>query len=301
MKKIAIYTFCFFLVFTSCKQNDKEGSTEKEPTSKKENSIDHSKSKKIDISSIESIIQGIWLPRTYVQDIYETQSAFSAYRSIPDIAEMQINPNEIRNDTLYVGSSLNNHEGYGFRIWFAKENDQIIIQTDVRDWDSEQFDFEVKYVIEQDTMLQLVTKDKAGNVKDSIDYLRIRNKEFITDFGGLGYEYLARKILLNGSYKILDSTKSNLGEAYFNADNASIQGFKFKYYTILTDFGGGPSFEGDHIIFRPEEEDYKNTESYVLQNVSDTLILYSTEEKVSDSDYEIILKDKIYYLIKNKN
>lgn len=284
-------------MFTSCKEN----STENETTSKKEVLIDNPTSKEIDLSSIKLIIQGVWLPMIYVQDIYETQSAFSSYRSIPDIAEMQINPEEIRDNTLHVGSSLGNHEGYGFRIWFKEKNDQIIIETDVRDWDSEQFEFEVKYKIEQDTILQLITKDKLGNVKDSIDYLRVRNKEFITDFGGHGYEYLARKILLNGSYDILDSAKSNLGEAYFDAEDASIKGFKFKYYTVLTDFGGGPSFEGDHIIFRPEEEDYKNTESYVLQNVSDTLILYSTEEKVSDSDYEIILKDKIYYLIQNKN
>ena len=286
---------------SSCKEKNQENAIEQETASKREVLNDSSIFKGIDISSIESIIQGIWLPRTYVQDIYETQSAFSAYRSIPGIAEMQINPEKIRNDTLYVRSSLNNHEGYGFRIWFTKENDQIIIKTDVRNWDSEQFDFELKYLIEQDTMLRLVAIDKAGNAKNSIDYLRIRSKEFITDFGGLGYEYLARKTLLNGSFTILDSTKSSLGEAYFSADNASIEGFKYNYYSILTDFGGGPSFEGDHIIFRPEKDDYKNTESYVIQSVSDTLILYSTMEKVSDSDYEIILKDKVYYLIKNKN
>lgn len=288
-------------MFTSCEQNGKENSAEYETISEKEFLIDNPTSKEIDLSSIKSIIQGVWLPKSYIQDIYETQSAFSAYRSIPDIAEMQINPEKIRNDTLYVASSLNNHEGYGFRIWFKEKNNKIIIETDVRNWDSEQYEFELKYKIDQDTVLQLITKDKSGNLKDSIDYLRVRNKEFITDFGGRGYEYLARKILLNGNYDVLDSAKSNLGEAYFNAENASVIGFKFKYYTILTDFGGGPSYEGDHIIFRPEEEDYKNTESYVLQNVSDTLTLHSTEEKVSDSEYEIILKDKIYYLIKKNN
>lgn len=288
MKIITLSFVCLLLVFISCRNSGDKNATESNTTPEKE----------VDISPISSIIQGIWLPRVYVQDIHESRSAFTAYRSIPEIAEMQIDPDLTMNDTLYVESSLNNHEGYRFRIWFTEQNGQISINSDVKDWDSEEFNYELTFQIERDTILQLLTKDKAGNIKNTAEYLRIRDKKSISNYGGLGYEYLARKVLLNGTYQVLDSTKSSLGEVSFDAASGSIKGFKLNYYTFLTDFGGGPSFEGDHIILRPEEEDYKNTEVYVLQNVSDTLIFYSTEEKISDDDYEILLKSKIYYLIK---
>lgn len=298
MKKIIIHIFCLFLVLTSCNLSNKENTTENEFTSEKEVINEELNSEEIDLSSIKPIIQGIWLPREYVTDIYKTQSAYSSHNVIPDIAEMQINPDDIKNDTLYVGSSLNNHEGYGFRIWFVKRNDQIIIESDVRNWDSDQSYSELKYKIAKDTILQLITKNKTGIITDSIDYLRIRDKEFITQFGGLGFEYLARKILLNGTYEVYDSNKTSLGDVSFNADEASIEGFKHKFYTFQTDFIAGPSYSGDYIILRPNENDYQNTEAYVVQNISDTLVFFDTEEKASDSDYEIVLKKEMYYLLK---
>lgn len=285
-------------MLTSCNLSNKENTTENEFTSEKEVISEELNSEEIDLSSIKPIIQGIWLPREYVKDIYKTQSAYSSHNAIPDIAEMQINPDDIKNDTLYVGSSLNNHEGYGFRIWFVKRNDQIIIESDVRNWDSDQSYSELKYKIAKDTILQLVTKNKIGIITDSIDYLRIRDKEFITQFGGLGFEYLARKILLDGTYEVFDSNKTSLGDVSFNADGASIEGFKHKFYTFQTDFIAGPSYSGDYIILRPNENDYQNTEAYVIQNISDTLVFFNTEEKVSDSDYEIVLKKEMYYLLK---
>jgi hypothetical protein len=215
--KITVIQILFLLaILFSCKEEGKDNKQSQSIT------IDSKVEKQIDLEPIKSIIQGIWLPKEYVQEIYKSKSAYSAYHLIPDIAEMQINPEKIRNDTLYVGSSLNNHEGYGFVIWFTEQNGKIIINSDVRNWDSEKFDFELKYKTNLDTILQLITKDKKGNFKDVIEYVRIRDKGNITDFGGLGFEYLARKIILNGTYEILDSAKISLGKFNFDAEKSSI-------------------------------------------------------------------------------
>ena len=251
----------------------------------------------VDISAIKPIIQGIWLPRKYVQDIYETHSAFLSSKSIPVISEMQIDPDQIQNDTLYVASSLNNHEGYGFKIWFENKNGKIIIGNNIREWNSEKFNFEFRYRTTPDTILSIVKKDKSDKILESDDFLRIRNSNHITNYGGMEYEYLARKLILEGSYQVLDSTKTKLANVQFDAETGEITNFKYDKYSFLTDFNG-PIYEGDHIFLKNKIKE-RAFERLVIIKKEDTIFLDKPIEHFDGEYYGEKLDYHKYYLIEN--
>lgn len=294
--KSLIYIVIPMILISSCKEVGNENLKSEQIHFENDKSIESNE--KADISSLIPIIQGIWLPKEYVENLHKTKSAYIASSLIPEIAELQINPDEIVNDTLYVGSSIGNHEGYGFNIWFTSQNGKIIIQSDIYEWKADKKTSEFVVQTKPDTIIKLVIKNQNGEMLKTIEYIKVRNKEHITNFGGLGYNYMARRVLLNGTYEILDSSKSNMGIINFDAENEMITNFKYKFYTIQTDFGGGPSYEDDHVTFQAKKDDYHNSETYVIKKEMDTIVLYTTEEIISDSGYSIELKDKVYYLIK---
>ena len=292
--KSLIYIVIPMILISSCKEVDDENLKLEQNHSQNDKSIESNE--KVDISSLIPIIQGIWLPKEYVENLYKTKSAYLASSLIPEIAELQINPDKIINDTLYVPSSIGNHEGYGFNIWFTSQNGKIIIQSDIYELKSDEKTAEFVVLTKPDTIIKLVIKNQKEETLKIIEYIKIRNKEYVTSFGGLGYDYMARRVLLNGSYEILDSSKSNMGIINFDAENETITNFKHKFYTIQTDFGGGPSYEDDHVIFQVKKDDYHNSETYVIKNELDTIVLYTIEEIISDSGYSIELRIKFIIL-----
>ncbi len=281
------------LLITSCKSEIKQKvnvqeqtETEKEAKPKKKN-IKTDFISTIDYSEINKIIQGIWLPKKYLNDIQKTKSAYISSRSIPTIAELQIEPKEIKNDSLYVISSYNNHEGHGITIWFKNHNGKVKIK-------SKNFDFDFS-TTENDTILKLISKDNK-----STEYLRISNSKYISDYGGKGYEIVARKIILNGKYKVLDSVKNDLGIANFNAENGKIENFDFKKYQILTDYNE-PTYEGDNLFLYKDEINIRNIAYYGIKREKDTLKLYSKKEYFENDEYGVKLDKVKYYLINTKH
>src|SRR4051812_40162356 len=65
---------------------------------------------KTKLECLTETLKGVWLPEDYIKKMQQTKSAFLASNTIPDIAELQIDPKNIKNDSLYIISSLNNHE-----------------------------------------------------------------------------------------------------------------------------------------------------------------------------------------------
>lgn len=307
MKNIIILILGILFTLTSCNQKveNTQPILEVKSQSVQKDTVIENKQLAIvnkETQIIASILQGVWLPQCYIQDIYETGSAFVASRSIPTISEIQIDPDNLNNDTLYVVSSLSNHEGYTFKIWFDKTENEITINSNLLEWKSEKFDFDFTYQVNKDTILNLRTKDKSGKIIKTIKYLRVRNKDYISNYGGRGYEYLARKVLLNGSYEIFDSIESSHGVVIFNADDGSITGdFKHGFYEFLTDYSGGPTFEGDQIFLRSSEEDYNNREILTLQYIYDTLALYTTEVLFENDINREVLRERLYSLVEIKN
>jgi len=249
----------------------------------------------LDLESFSDKFGGVWLPKEYVNKIIKTKSAYSSQNSIPVISELTITKNNLKNDTLFVGSSLNNHEGYGFNIWNSEETEEKKFLNNIFDWQVEK-KYEFKYN-ESDKSISIVITSDKGVAVNQIDFIKVLDSKFISNYGGVGYEYIARNYLINGKYQILDSLKNDLGIANFDPKTGLIENFEFSFYLIATDYMGGPSYPGDHVLLRLEQDDYSSQKYLSLINRNDTILLYETEEIVTDSTCEFGLTDIKYYMI----
>jgi len=249
----------------------------------------------LDLKSFSDKFGGVWLPTEYVNEIKKTKSAYLSHNSIPVISELTITENNLKNDTLFVGSSLNNHEGYGFNIWNSGETKENKFSNNIFDWQTEE-KYEFQYNLYDKTITIVITNDKEI-AKKQIDFIKVLDTEFVSNYGGVGYEYVARNYLINGKYQILDSLKNDLGIASFDPKTGQIENFKYRYYTIATDYVANPSYPSDHIILRLKPEEYLNQKYLCVINRNDSILLCETEEIVTDSTYDFGLTDIKYYMI----
>jgi len=248
----------------------------------------------LDLESFSDKFGGVWLPKEYVNEIIKTKSAYLSQNSIPVISELTITKNNLKNDTLFVGSSLNNHEGYGFNIWDSDETTDNRFSNNIFEWETEK-----KYLFEYnltDKLISIIIKNGNGIIENQIDFIKVLNPEFVSNYGGVGYEYIARNYLINGKYQIFDSLKNDLGIANFEPKTGHIENFEYGFYTIATDYVANPSYPSDHIILRLEPEEYSSQKYLCIINRNDSILLYETEEIVTDSTYDFGLKDIKYYM-----
>lgn len=249
----------------------------------------------LDLISFSEIYGGVWLPKKYVDGIRKTKSAYLTRDSIPLISELSISKNKLKNDTLFVGSSLNNHEGFGFNIWSPKDAIDYDFSNNIFDWQTEE-----KYLFKYnlgDTLISIIIENSNENIESKIEFVKVLEPEFITDYGGVGYEYISRKSIIEGNYQVLDSLNNDLGIANFEPKTGQIENFEFGYYTIVTDYVANPSYPSDHIILRLDPEEYSSQKYLCIINRNDTILLYETVEIVTDSTYDFGLSDIIYYMI----
>lgn len=257
--------------------------------------IDMKLRKLLNLDTFSELFGGVWLPKEYVNEIIKTKSAYLSRNSIPEIAELAITKKNLKKDTLFVGSSINNHEGYGFNIWNSEVTSEGHFSNNIFDWDKGK-----KYLFEynlSDKLISIVIKNGNGIVENQIDFVKVLDDKFISGYGGVGYEYIARKYSINGNYQILDSLKNELGIANFDPKTGKIENFEYGYYTIATDYIANPSFPSDHIILRLKPEEYSNLKYLCIINRNDSILLYETEEIVTDSTYNFGLTEIKYYLI----
>ena len=249
----------------------------------------------LDLKSFSDKFGGVWLPKEYVNEIKKTKSAYMSQNSIPLISELRITKNNLKNDTLFVGSGLNNHEGYGFNIWNSGEKTKNKFSNNIFDYETDK-----KYLFEynvSDKLISIIIKNKNDIVENQIDFVKVLDSKFVSNYGGVGYEYIARNYLINGKYQVLDSHKNDLGIANFDPKTGRIENFEFSFYLITTDYMGGPSYPGDHVLLRLEQEDYSSQKNLSLINRNDTILLYETKAIVTDSTYDFGLTDIKYYMI----
>ncbi|MDA3815781.1 MAG: hypothetical protein PF486_00260 [Prolixibacteraceae bacterium] len=240
---------------------------------------------------------GVWLPEKYVNKIKESNSAYLSKNLILQISELTIHKRNLKNDTLFVGSSLNNHEGFGFNIWNTEHQIGCTFSNNIFEREKEK-----KYHFTYDLFkksISIICKNNDGKVESHVDYIKVLEPEFISNRGGGGYEIISRTFTINGKYQILDSLKNDLGIVSFEPETGQIQNFQYEYYAIDTDFIG-PLYSSDYILFRLKPEKYSAHEYLSVINKNDTILLYDNMEVMTDSTYDIELKNIKYYLI-NKN
>lgn len=299
MSKIIFCTWIFFLIVISCNTEQKKDKKTGPIIGKTEDIIKNKSNldNPMNLSDFSEIFGGVWLPKKYVTEIQKSKSAYLSRNSIPEISELTIHKRNVKNDTLFIGSSLNNHEGYGFNIWNSEQQIGYTFSNNIFDWEKEKkyhftYDFAKKSI-------SIICKNSKGQIETQVDYIKVLEPKFASNYGGAGYEYISRKFTINGTYQILDSLKNDLGIINFDPMTGQTQNFKFGYYTITTDFIG-PHYPSDHILLRLEPKEYSNQEYLSIINKNDTILLYDTKEIITDSTYDIGLKNIKYYMI-NKN
>jgi len=239
--------------------------------------------------------EGVWLPELYVNEIRKSKSAYLSRNSIPEISELTIHRRNLKNDTLFVGSSLNNHEGFGFTIWDSGQQENSSFSNNIFDWSKEK-KYQFTYDLTKKS-ISIIRKNMEGKIDNQIDYIKVLEPEYVSNFGGVGYEIISREVTLNGKYQILDSLKKDLGVINFEPKSGKIQNFEFSHYSITTDFIG-PQYPSDYILLRLEQNKRKNQKYLSLINSNDSIILYDNKEIMTDSTYEIGLNEINYYLTK---
>ncbi len=282
MNKIILYTWVFVLTMTSCNSENKK--------SKGTSSTNH-----MTLTEFTEKFEGVWLPELYVNEIRKSESAYLSRNSIPEISELTIHRRNLKNDTLFVGSSLNNHEGFGFNIWDSEQQENSSFSNNIFDWSKEK-KYQFTYDLTKKS-ISIICKNMEGKIDNQIDYIKVLEPEYVSNFGGVGYEIISREVTLNGKYQILDSLKKDLGVINFEPKSGKIQNFEFSHYSITTDFIG-PQYPSDYILLRLEQNKRKNQKYLSLINSNDTIILYDNKEIMTDSTYEIGLNEIKYYLTK---
>jgi len=299
LNKIVILAWIALVTLISCKTEQKKGKNIPNDIRKTE-TIDTEKSaldSPLNVRDFSEQFGGVWLPKKYLNGIEKSRSAYLSKELIPQIAALTIHKKNLKNDTLFVGSSLNNHEGYGFDIYDNDPQDAYTFSNNIFNWDEEN-----KYLFAYDpvdTTISIIIENRKGKIENRIDYNKVLGPEFVSTHGGFGYQYISRKTLMNGKYQILDALGNDFGVASFNPETGQIQHFKFSYYAITTDFTG-PHYPGDYILLRHEPNKYSGQEYLTIINRNDTILLYDTEEILTDSTFDIGLKNIRYYLV-NKN
>ena len=282
MNKIILYTWVFVLTMTSCNSENKK--------SRGTSSINH-----MTLTEFTEKFEGVWLPELYVNEIRKSKSAYLSRNSIPEISELTIHRRNLKNDTLFVGSSLNNHEGFGFTIWDSGQQENSSFSNNIFDWSKEK-KYQFTYDLTKKS-ISIIRKNMEGKIDNQIDYIKVLEPEYVSNFGGVGYEIISREVTLNGKYQILDSLKKDLGVINFEPKSGKIQNFEFSHYSITTDFIG-PQYPSDYILLRLEQNKRKNQKYLSLINSNDSIILYDNKEIMTDSTYEIGLNEINYYLTK---
>ncbi len=282
MNKIILYTWVFVLTMTSCNSENKK--------SKGTSSTNH-----MTLTEFTEKFEGVWLPELYVNEIRKSESAYLSRNSIPEISELTIHRRNLKNDTLFVGSSLNNHEGFGFNIWDSGQQENSSFSNNIFDWSKEK-KYQFTYDLTKKS-ISIICKNMEGKIDNQIDYIKVLEPEYVSNFGGVGYEIISREVTLNGKYQILDSLKKDLGVINFEPKSGKIQNFEFSHYSITTDFIG-PQYPSNYILLRLEQNKRKNPKYLSLINSNDTIILYDNKEIMTDSTYEIGLNEIKYYLTK---
>ena len=236
------HIFLALVIFTSC-SNDKALTADNS-----ENQIDSLK------QTFIPILNGVWVLTDYIKAIEQTKSPLNAADKLQGVVTMIIGT-EIGNDSIEVGASWNNHEGYNFTTYFIAGRNKNSLKTNIPDYDDKSNFYELGYeTINNQTFLFLYHYNKANQLIDKNQFTKVADKQQDND-AAWGLQYVVNEKLFSGHYQLLDSVNPSLSVKFNN--DGSLTGFKdFETFSISTDFAAsGPDDETvDAICFKPSKE-----------------------------------------------
>ena len=270
------YIFLTLFILTSC-SNDRTSNADKGA-----NQIDSLK------QTFIPIFNGVWVLTDYIKAIEQTKSPLKAADKLKGVVTMIIDAG-IKSDSVEVGSSWNNHEGYNFTTYFIAGQNLNSLKTNIPDYDEKTNYYELGYeTINNETFLVLYHYNKANKLIDKKLFTKVAEKQQDND-AAWGLQSIVNEKLFSGKYLLIDSTNSST-EINLKSDG-SLTGYSdFKTYYVFTDFMGGPETILDGMAFNLNE---KNSKWFAFKISSDTTYLYSTTG--DEEAGELLQLDKIQY------
>lgn len=275
MKQL-IYIFLTFFIVTSC-SNDKTSTTDNSS-----NSIDSLK------LSFIPVFNGVWVLADYIDAIEQTRSPLKSADKLQGVVTMVID-GTINSDSIEVGVSWNNHEGYSFTTYFLTGQNRNSLKTNIPDYNEKSGFYELGYeTINDKTYLVIYHYTEASQLIDKKRFTKVAERQQDND-AAWGLQCVVNEKLFSGNYLLIDST-SAIGTINLKNDGSLSGWADFNTYYVFTDFMGGPESVLDGIAFNLNE---KKSKWFAFKINSDTTYLYSTigDEESGDS----LQLDKIQY------
>lgn len=278
--KTLIYLLFALGIFTSC-STDNSASTDKPDT------MDSLK------QNFNTVFKGVWVLSDYLEAIEKTKSPLKASDKLEGVVTMIIDKIS-HADSINIGASWNNHEGYSFTAYFRQGQKTNSLKTNLPDDEEKGYFYELAYEsVENEHFLWLYHYNKNKQLVDKKRFVKVATTQ--TENGvSWGLQYAVNERLFVGNYTLMDSTKA-IGEVNLKSDG-SLTGYPtFKNYYVMTDYMGGPVAMLDKIVFNI---DTKYSKSFAFKKLQDTTYLYST---TGDEDAgEIVKIDKLQYKLVQK-
>jgi hypothetical protein len=225
------------------------------------------------LQQFKPIIQGSWVRSDYITDLSQTKSPYISSKKLTNAAALEIELNEVKDDSVKVGVSLNNHEGASFTLFFKAGHQPNSLKTNWADYMVSSNFYELGYQITGgDTSLFLYHYNKNSHIIDSVKYTRVLAKQKDNDIG-YGITYTTNKLLISGDYE-LTADNGATSKISFN-NEGKVSGFPgYETYYVNTDFVAGPQNDLDQFSFNINT---KQQEDYLFKINLDTLNIYNID------------------------
>jgi len=234
------------------------------------------------------VFKGTWVLTDYIEAIEQTKSPLKASDKLQDVVSMVIDT-PLNSDSVEVGASRNNHEGYSFMVYFVKGQNQRSLKTNIPDDDQSSNFFELGYELSRkDTFLILYHYDKNKKLLDRKRFTKVFETIAEGDLGD-AIQFIVNEKVLAGKYFIIDSTNSKT-EIILKNDGSFMGYSDFKTYYVLTDLMGGPVTIIDQVVINSGE---KNSKLFAFKMSKDTTYFYTTTG--TEEAGEVLQLDKIKY------
>ncbi|MBE0662366.1 MAG: hypothetical protein IH597_07855 [Bacteroidales bacterium] len=275
MRQLTI-TFLTFIILTSCSNdNTSAGDNKVNQTDRLNNNF-------------ISILNGVWVLTDYINEIEKTKSPLKSSDRLEGVVTMVIDAT-FQSDSIDIGVSWNNHEGFNFMAFFESGQETTNLKTNLPDFDVKTNYFELGYEkINNKVLLALYRYNSSDKLIDKRMFAKVSDKQN-SDDAAWGLQYMVNEKLFSGDYLLLDST-NNWTKVTLKSDG-TITGYSgFKTYNVATDFLGGPKTILDEIFFNANERNAMLF-AFIIQN--DTTYLYSTIG--NEEEGELLHLDKVKY------
>jgi hypothetical protein len=233
-------------------------------------------------------MNGVWVRSDYIAEIEKTKSPLKSFEYLWGIASMNINTTVV-DDSIVVGASLNNHEGFEFTTYFISGLNSNSLRTNLSEVTPESYTTELGFeTIQNQNYLFLYNYNKTNQIINKTKYSKIFGNDENNELG-FGIQYIVNEKLFVGSYLMIDSL-NNSRRIVFNRDGTVTGLYEFKSYYVKTDFVADAEPSIDEVFFNIRESTQK---SFAYRIVGDTILLYTIKgDEDSDEPRQI---DKLQF------